>query len=154
MNQRIVMLLASAAALAAGCSREAAPPAAATTAAPVETLATTRQVMLGLTIPASDVLFKVSDDTVQTDADWERVVANAMMLAESGQMLLTGSRDLMQPEWRQQAMALIAASKTAAEAAQKKDVDAVLEAGNTIYESCDACHAKFMPARQGEQVPQ
>jgi hypothetical protein len=155
MNMKLATVLLCLGGLVAGCGRDAGPPPGPAAAAPsVETLATTRQVMLGLTIPASDVLFKVSDETVKTDADWERVVANAMMLAESGQMLLTGTRDLQQPEWRQQAAALVAASRTAADAALQKNMDAVLDAGNTIYESCDACHAKYMPARQGEKPPQ
>jgi hypothetical protein len=154
MNGRFVSLALCVSAGLAGCTRGTAPsgePAA--VEPPIETLATTRQVMLGLTIPASDVLFQVSEETVKSEMDWERVVANAMMLAESGQMLLTGTRDLQQPEWREQAAALVAASKAAADAALQKNRDAVLDAGNAIYESCDGCHAKYMPARLVEPAP-
>ena len=154
MNGRFVSLALCVSAGLAGCARETAPPGEpAAVERSIETLATTRQVMLGLTIPASDVLFQVSEETVKSDMDWERVVANAMMLAESGQMLLTGTRDLQQPEWREQAAALVAASKTAADAALQKNRDAVLDAGNAIYESCDGCHAKYMPARLVEPAP-
>lgn len=116
----------------------------------MEDLATTRQLMLGLVIPASDVLFQVGDKPPADDAAWDRVVANAVMLAEAGNMLLTGARDLSQPEWTQHARELVARSKVAADAATKHDVDAVLEAGNGVYEVCDACHAKYMPARAVE----
>ena len=119
---------------------------------PVETYATTRQVMLGLTIPASDALFQLGNNAPTTDAEWEKVVATALMLAESGQMLLTGSRNLSQPEWTKQARALVDSAKAAAAAAQAKNVDGVLDAGNTIYEACDGCHQKYMPARQVENA--
>jgi hypothetical protein len=117
----------------------------------IENLATTRQVMLGLTIPASDVLFQVGDKPPTDDAAWDRIAANAVMLAESGNMLLTGARDLKQPEWTQHASDLVARSRVAMDAAARHDVDAVLEAGNGIYEVCEACHARYMPARAGEQ---
>lgn len=135
--------------LSAACAPKP-PSTEATVAAPaIENLATTRQVMLGLTIPASDVLFQVSEPP--DDAAWDRIVANAVMLAESGNMLLTGARDLSQPEWTQHARELVARSKVAADAAARHDVDAVLEAGNGIYEVCEACHVKYMPARAAEQ---
>lgn len=140
------------AALLAACGQ--APSNAPAAGAAPETLANTRQVMLGLTIPASDVLFQIGDKTPENDADWERIVATALMLGESGQLLLTGTRNLGQPEWEQHARALVDASKQAAEAARQKDVDQVLEAGNAIYETCDGCHQRFMPARQGETSPE
>jgi hypothetical protein len=110
--------------------------------------------MLGLTIPSSDVLFQVGEKPPADDATWDRVAANAVMLAESGNMLLTGTRDLAQPEWTQHARELVARAKVAADAAAKRDVDAVLEAGNGIYEVCEACHARYMPARAvGQGAP-
>ena len=109
--------------------------------------------MLGLTVPASEVLFKVGDPPPADDLAWESVAANAVMLGESAHMLLSGSRRIELPEWIAQAEALARASRLAAEAAQKKDVDGVLEAGDAIYQSCDGCHQKFMPARQAENAP-
>jgi len=139
------------AAMLAGCgARQAAP---AVDAAPaIEHLATAKQVMLGLTIPASDVLFQLGDNIPVDDAGWERIVATAAMLAESGNLLLTGPRDLQQPEWTQFARELVAGGKEAMAAAQKHDADAVLEAGNGIYEVCENCHNKYMPAKVAERA--
>jgi hypothetical protein len=132
-----------------GCSKQpvqtAPPPAPA-----VESIATTRQLMLGLTIPASDVVFQVGSAAPKDDAEWEKVQANAAMLAESANLLLTGPRAIDAPEWTGFAKSLVATSKSALEAAQARDVDKVLEAGNQIYEVCDGCHKKYMAARQGE----
>jgi hypothetical protein len=144
---RLLVLLALGA--AAGCSKqpvESAPPPLPAT----EAIANTRQVMLGLTIPASDVVFQVGAAAPTDDAGWEKVQANAAMLAESANLLLTPPRAIDAPEWTGFAKTLIAASKTALQAAQAHDVDKVLEAGNQIYEVCDGCHRKYMAARAGE----
>ena len=134
-----------------GCSKQPAQNAPPPPPAPVvESIATTRQLMLGLTIPASDVVFQVGSAAPKDDAEWEKVQANAAMLAESANLLLTGPRAIDAPEWTGFSKSLIAASKTALEAAQAHDVDKVLEAGNQIYEVCDGCHKKYMAARQGE----
>lgn len=103
--------------------------------------------MLGLTIPASEVIWGVGTKAPEGDADWERVTANAVMLAESGLMLMSGPRDLKQTEWTQYASDMVRHARTATEAAQKRDVDALLAAGDEIYTSCDTCHNKYMPAK-------
>lgn len=135
-----------------GCApKQQAAPVAAEPA--IEHIATARQVMLGLTIPASDVLFQIGTPSAPADqAAWDRIVANAAMLAESGILLLIGPRDLKQPEWTQFARELVAKSKDAMAAAERRDVDAVLEAGNGIYEVCENCHNKYMPAKVAEQA--
>jgi hypothetical protein len=98
------------------------------------------------------VLFQLSDNVPKDDAGWDRIVATAAVLAESGNLLLAGPRDLKQPEWTQLAQAMVARAKDAMAAAAKHDVDAVLEAGNGIYESCENCHNKYMPAKVAEQA--
>jgi hypothetical protein len=154
MKQTVLAGFILVAALAAGCgTKPAATAADAAPAAPaVEHIATTKQVMLGLTIPASDVLFQISNAAPKDDAGWDRIVGTAAMLAESGNLLLTGPRDLKQPEWTQLAQAMVARAKDAMAAAGKHDVEAVLDAGNGIYESCENCHNKFMPAKLAEQA--
>ena len=135
--------------LASGCSSPETPPAV--SAAP-ENFATSRQVMLGLTIPAADVVWGVGSAEPADDLAWEKVAANAAMLAESGQLLLSGSRNLQQPVWTTQSQALIEAGKAAAVAAQKHDVDGVLAAGDAMYNACDACHNDFLPAKVAERA--
>jgi hypothetical protein len=132
------------------CSSGKAPEAVNAATPALESYATTRQVMLGLTIPASNLLFQLGDNTPKDDAGWEVVVATAMTLAESGNLMLTGTRDLHQPEWTDFSRRLIESAKKAAAAAHAKDVDQVLDAGNELYEVCDACHQKYLPARAAE----
>jgi hypothetical protein len=115
----------------------------------LETFATTRQVMLGITIPTSDVIFQVGAKAPADDKEWEKVAANAAALAESANLLMVGTRVVDHDEWIKDAQALIATAKEAGQAAQEKNVDKVLAAGDKIYETCDTCHKKYMAARGG-----
>lgn len=128
-------------------------PATAAPAAPaepaLEAFATTKQVMLGITIPTSDVLFQVGSKAPADDMEWEKVAANAAALAESGNLLLIGTRVVDHDQWIKNAQALIATAKEAGQAAQEKNVDKLLEVGDKIYEVCDTCHKKYMAARGG-----
>ena len=130
----------------AACSAKPPPPP------PPETIATTRQVMLGITIPTSDVIFQVGTRAPADDMEWEKVEANAVALAESATLLTLGSRAVDKQDWLKHCQDLIATAKSAAAAAHEKNVEKVLDAGNAVYEVCDGCHAKYMPARQGENA--
>ncbi len=137
--------------LLAGCgARPDAPPAAAAPQATLEHIATARQVMLGLSIPAADVIWQLADHVPTDQAGWDRVAGTAAMLAESGNLLLTGPRNVNQPEWTQLSLELVARSKEAMAAAERKDLDAVLAAGDAIYGVCENCHNKYMPAKLAE----
>lgn len=135
------------AALLCACHRAPEPPAAPA----LEAFATTRQIMLGITIPTSDVVWQVGAKAPEDDAAWEKVQANAAALAESALLLTVGSRLQDREDWLKYCEALRQSAQAAAAAAQAKNVDAVLEAGDQIYEACDSCHAKYMAARAGEQ---
>lgn len=159
MTRRLGVAIAAALLLAA-CSSKQGEAARSTTAgaasgaaASMPSEATTRQVMLGLTIPASDMLWGVGSKAPADDTEWDRVTANAVMLAESGLMLMAAPRDVGQPEWTQHARDMVTHARTAAAAAQKRDVDALLAAGDEIYNVCEACHNKYMPAKVAEQAP-
>jgi hypothetical protein len=134
--------------LAACTAKQPEAPAAPATP-PLEALATTKQVMLGITIPTSDVVFQVGSKAPADDMEWEKVAANAAALAESGNLLMVGTRLVDHGDWIKNAQALIATAKEAGQAAQEKNVDKVLAAGDKIYEVCDTCHKKYMAARGG-----
>lgn len=145
MSHCLRSLGVSAALLLAACS-SGAPSASEAPAAP-ESIATTRQLMLGITAPTSDVVFQVGAKAPETEADWEKVQASALSLAESAVLLKTGPRSVSQPEWQKHCDDLISTAKAAAVAAGEKNVDKVLDVGNSIYEVCDGCHKRYMPAR-------
>src|SRR5688572_13635952 len=110
--------------LLAACNSDPAP--ASHVQAPPEPIATTRQIMLGITAPTSDVVFGVGGKAPETDADWEKVQASALSLAESATLLMSGPRAVDQQEWLKHCNDLISTAKAAAVAAGEKNVDKVL----------------------------
>jgi hypothetical protein len=135
----------------AACGQGAAPEKAAAPAAAVpESTVTSRQIMLGLVIPAADIVWGVANEAPADDAAWEKVAANAAMIAEAANLMSTGSRVVDQADWLTYVKAMKDAATAAAAGATAKNVDQTSDAGNTLYEACDTCHMKYMPARAGE----
>ena len=114
-------------------------------------VATVEQIMETTVEPVS---FKVFDAAVwengkqvggpETDDDWKMVQANALMLAEAGNLLMIGSRAKDQRGWMTRSQALIDAALLASKAAESKNVDAIFEAGGKIYLACAGCHQQYI----------
>ena len=106
---------------------------------------TVRQVMLGIVKPTSDLVFKFQFDTPKTDDDWATLQNNALTLAETGNLLLLPGRAKDNGEWTKHAKALVEAGSQAFKAANSKDAKALEVIGDKIDETCEACHAKYLP---------
>jgi cytochrome c556 len=148
MQKLAVACAVAALLLIAGCGREPAPSPQTNNdeaASAIKPLATARQIMLGITVPASDVVFIAAGETPSDDASWEKVEASALAVAESGNLLLMKPRAVDADDWRQYAQALIEAGARAAEAARAKDTDRISTAGDDMYNVCEQCHAKYLP---------
>jgi hypothetical protein len=137
------MVLATGLLMLAACQAERQTATAARE--PSESTANTRQLMLGLVEPASNAVFRAQAEAPADDAGWERVEANALVLAEAGVLLTTGSRRIEEQQWLEQARALVDAGKAAAAAARARDADQMSAAGDAVYATCEECHAKYLP---------
>ncbi|MGQ0650253.1 MAG: hypothetical protein ACT4P7_22155 [Gemmatimonadaceae bacterium] len=112
-----------------------------------------KQLMNSVLEPAADVYWdavgSVTDakGTVEmaprTPEEWDAVRNNAVVLAESGNLLMLPSRAVDDGEWMVLSRALITASRQAISAAEARDRNAVFDAGAVLYEACTACHAKY-----------
>jgi hypothetical protein len=111
--------------------------------------ATVRQIMLGIVIPASDGVFEVRSKAPQNDTEWDLVEADAMVLAEAGRLLIQDDRTVDQGQWVADAKRFTKAALTVAEYARKRDIDKVIDAGDGLYDACDACHTTYNPVRVG-----
>jgi len=109
-----------------------------------KTLANVTQLMKAIVIPSSDALFNVAVETPKDDKEWTALENSALALAESGNLLMIGSRAKDSKTWMQYSKAMIDAAEMAFKAAQSKNVDAVLEAGDKIYATCETCHERYM----------
>lgn len=108
----------------------------------VKAVATVSQLMQALIVPASNALFSVARQAPDSDAGWAEVRNSAVMLAESGNLLLIGSRAEASDTWSATSRALIEAGATALKAAEARDPEGVGEAGNQIIDACERCHEK------------
>jgi hypothetical protein len=151
MGARILYLSMAAAVALVGCGRETTAPQPAPAAAPapaaeaLKPVASIKQVMLGITVPASNAVFAVAGEVPADDAAWQNVEASALAVAESGNLLLMKPRAKDDAEWTQFAQALVDAGVKAAEAARTKNAEATGTAGDDMYNVCEQCHAKYLP---------
>ena len=127
--------------------------AAAPPAPSLPPVASVKQIMAGIVTPAAYVVFDsvstivdakgVQENQPRTDEEWARVGANAAALIESANMLLIGNRAVDQGDWVKMAKAMADAGQIALKAAEAKSPEGILEAGETINQSCDNCHQKY-----------
>ncbi len=129
---------------------EAAAPPPAPSLPPV---ASVKQIMAGIVMPAAYVVFDsvstivdakgVQENQPKTEEEWALVGANAAVLIESANMLLIGNRAVDQGDWVKMANAMADAGRIALKAAEAKRPEGILEAGEIINQSCDSCHEKY-----------
>src|SRR5438477_9793677 len=89
-------------------------------------IGTTSQIMLGMTYPFSDTLLYIERNPPKDDREWKALENTAMMLGESGNLLMIGFRARDQEGWMRDAKLLVDAGVAAVKAARAKDVNAIL----------------------------
>ena len=113
---------------------------------PFQPVGNMSQLMIDIIYPASDALFYIERDPPKNDQDWNRIRGVALTLAESGNLLLMGSRALDQDRWIKDSRLMIDAGKAAFKAAQKKDMQAILDLNEQLTASCTTCHRHYRPS--------
>jgi len=111
-------------------------------------VATISEIMNAITLPYSDALLYIQRNPPQNDRDWETLQMQAVMLAESGNLLMMKDRAKNQGEWMKDARALVDAGLAAAKATRARDMQAVLALNEPIVNSCVTCHRKFRSGRR------
>ena len=106
--------------------------------------------MQAIVIPASDVVWAVGAEAPKNDEEWTKVRNNALALAEAGNLLMIGDRAKDQGEWVKMSQALVDAGTAAFHAAEAKNVEGVMMAGDGIYNTCEGCHMKYLPKPAGQ----
>ena len=104
--------------------------------------ATITELMQAMVIPASNKLFDVPRNVPQDDSGWAEVRDSAVLLAESGALLMRDGRAEDSDVWAAASRALAEAGEAALKAARARDPDAIGEAGNLLIDSCETCHEK------------
>ena len=95
---------------------------------PFQPVGTLHELMLGIVKPTSDVIFKFQYDPPKTDAEWALVQNAALMLGETGNLLLMPGRAKDTGDWTKYSKALVDAGSAAFKAAIAKDGKALGDA--------------------------
>ena len=121
-----------------------APAPAADHATMVKAVGSVKDVMLALTIPTSETVFKAASEPPKDAAEWSHVRNQALALAESANLLLIGDRVPDRDAWVRFSIAQRDAAVVAIKAAESRDGDALSNASDALYETCDNCHKQYM----------
>ena len=116
--------------------------------APFQPVATISQIMVAITLPYSDALLYIERNPPQNERDWETLQLQALMLAESGNLLMMKGRAKNQGQWMKDARMLVDAGAAAVKATRAKDIQAVLALNEQIVDSCITCHRQFRSGRR------
>lgn len=109
--------------------------------------------MVSLVDPAADALWDsvgtvVSEEGVEewsprTEEEWQALRNSAVVIMESGNLLMIGDRARDDRIWMQRSRALIDAGAAARRAVDSRDPDAVFAVGEELYRACDGCHRAY-----------
>jgi hypothetical protein len=116
----------------------------------VRTLATVRELHDLMISPASDAVFEASSNQPLDAKGWTAARNQALVLAESGNLLMVGTRVRDNGNWMRMSRAMVDAAALAATAAEKKDTMALEAATDAITVSCMECHRPYRD--QGRQM--
>ena len=117
-------------------------------AAPVGTL---KQVMRGVVLPNSDILFSVAQTAPKNDKEWGVVQDSAIAISEAaalismpGRLLSNGQKvPLERADWVKFTKELVDAGAASYKAAQSKNQDVVTLSLDRLSAACDSCHEVY-----------
>ena len=116
----------------------------------VRALANVRELHDIMISPASDAVFDATSQQPLDEKGWTAARNQALVLGESANLLMVGSRVRDNGNWMKMSRALVDAAAEAAAAAQKKDAKALEVATDAITIACMECHRPYRD--QGRQM--
>lgn len=140
------LVCATAVAAIAGAGRGLA--SQAPTATPVPTpraIGTMSELMVRIIYPASDAIFYIESRLPTTEQEWGVLEGSTLMLAESANLLMAKERAIDTDQWMRDSALMLEAAADAFDAVKAKDVDALVEVSDRLYESCTTCHRHYRP---------
>ena len=120
---------------------------------PMRNVGSMSDLMVKIIYPASDALFYIETRTPKTDAEWTVLEGQALMLAETGNLLMMPGRARDQQQWMADAKLMLDAGAAAVKAARTKNVEAISALNDQLLESCTSCHKHYRPNYGKPQPP-
>ena len=140
MPTALALVIASA--LGVNLAAQAPPVAGRVAATPVGTMS---DLMVRLIYPASDAIFYVTTRTPSSDTEWATLQAQALMVAESANLLMLPAHQRDDDRWLTDARLMRDAGQAAFKAAKARDVAALDQLNDALYQSCVTCHQHYRP---------
>lgn len=116
-----------------------------------ENVGSMSQLMIHIIYPASDALFYIEREPPKTDVQWNAIRMQALMVAESGNLLMMPGR-ARDDEWVKDAKLMVDAGAAAYKAALAKNMDSIVALSDQLTASCTTCHFKYRPG-YGRRTP-
>ena len=120
---------------------------------PTRNVGSMSDLMVKIIYPASDALFYIESRAPKTDAEWTVLEGQALMLAESANLLMMPGRARDQKQWMADAKLMLDAGADALKFAKVRNVEAIAGLSDRHYESCTSCHKHYRPD-YGKPKPQ
>ena len=104
---------------------------------------TMSELMIKVIYPASDAVFYVTTRTPTTDVEWNVLQGQTLMVAESANLLMMPAHMRDEDRWLADAQLMRDAGQAAFKAAKAKDLKALDELNDALYQSCVTCHTHY-----------
>jgi hypothetical protein len=101
------------------------------------------QLMINIIYPTSDAIFYVDRAAPKNEVEWIALQNQALMLAESGNLLMMPGRARDQDKWIKESKMLVDAGTAAFKAARAKDLDGVRAVNDALNNACIQCHQDY-----------
>jgi hypothetical protein len=111
----------------------------------LKSIGTMSELMIDLIFPTSNEIFYVGRTENKTEKEWQDLRNNALMLAESANLLMAENRAKDKDRWMKDAMLLWEVGNKAFKASKAKDLDALKALNDDLYEACQSCHEHYRP---------
>ena len=111
----------------------------------LKSVGTMSELMLEVIYPTSDEIFYVDREEKKSTKDWNDLRRNALVLAESANLLMAENRARDNDQWMKDAKLLWVAGNKAFIAAKAKDLPALVGLNAELYEACQSCHVHYRP---------
>jgi hypothetical protein len=112
---------------------------------PTRNVGSMSDLMVKIIYPASDALFYIESRTPMTDSEWTVLEGQALMVAESANLLMMPGRARDQKQWMDDAKLMLDVGADALKFAKVRNVAAIAALSDRLYESCTTCHRHYRP---------
>jgi cytochrome c556 len=110
-----------------------------------------KQVMRGIALPNSDLIFGLQEKPPKSDAEWQPVVNAAVAIEETYNLIMIPGRirsngqpvPVQAADYAKFAAALAPAGRECMKAALVKNQDAIGNCTDTLSQACDNCHKVY-----------